>query len=218
MGIISVTTFLTVMSQYFDKSNPIVTTSSEKGPLILKYNLYRNMIFRPLALNLGINYHIGDHRRYVTIKAMIDNVVYDVSTHSYKIEPHLQFNYVPCNTLQDEVVRGFLDEVYPIEEFYKIFVCPDFRGIPDEFEHVDNLENLTYKWVSIHVFPCSNADSTECASAQELDFLRLDSPVVSKLLEPSNFKSPVKNFFVRRGVEIGPHVKKILHFDLKITK
>ena len=215
MGIVSITTFVIIMSQYFDKSGPIVTTSSEFESKVMQFNIYRQKLFSPIGMYVGTKYVQSGWDRYVTVKARVDKAFYNNATHEFVITPHLEFDFVPCDTINDEIVLGYIKEISPLEGFEKIFICPDFRGMPDEYTLLDDMESWNYKWISVHVYPCSKENPDECAPEAEIKALTVDIAPVSKLIEPSNFENPVKNFMVRRNVEVEPQLKKILKFDLK---
>ena len=56
LGLISIATFLVVMSQYFDRSSPVVTNSTESGSKVVKFDFYKEDLYPIVGLNLLGNY------------------------------------------------------------------------------------------------------------------------------------------------------------------
>ena len=215
MGIVSISTFVVVMSQYFNKTAPVVTTSSKIGPRRREFNLYKTMMFQPLAFSLGLTYISKDWSRYVTVKARIDYMDYSLPNQTIMLRGVKQFDFIPCEDVQDDFVKSYVKQISPLEGFDKIFMCPDFEEKEEEYTYLDDIDNLKYQLISVDVYPCSRPNPADCASEQELNAMIVDVSPMTKLLEPSDFENPVRNFSVRRYHELDIGLKKTVKFDMK---
>ena len=73
LGIISCILFVIIISQYFDTTDPTVTTSTEFNSGISKFNMYREELIMPVALMVGGKLLFGDQiRRFATLKAQVN--------------------------------------------------------------------------------------------------------------------------------------------------
>ena len=219
VGIVSIGAFAVIMSQYFDKSQPIVTTSSEKGPAKLEFNLYREMMFTPIGLYLGPNYITSNWERYVTVKARVRKLFLNESSYKMEITPFLEFDYIPCSQSTDPVVKEFMDLV-DIKKIglEKVYLCPDFRGKGDEFKVVDDFETHEFRVIYLNIYPCSLPNPADCATEKEILAMGVDILPVTKLIETADFENPIRNFMVKRFNEIEPTLNKNLKFDLRNSK
>ena len=219
MGIISIAAFVSVMSQYFDRSKPIVTTSSEKGPARLEFNLYREMLFSPIGLYKGQHYIRSNWERYVTIKAFVHKLVLNKTTHQMQVTPYLAFDYIPCSQSTDPTVRKFMDTAdISNADLDQVYLCPDFRGIGDEYKVIDDLEKLEFKVANLNIYPCSLPNPADCATEREIIDMGADILPVTKLIETADFDNPIRNFMVKRYNELDPTLFKNLKFDLRNSK
>ena len=218
LGIVTALTFVVVMSQYFDKTGPIVTTSSELGSRLMEFNLYDQLMFSPIAMYVGPAYVLKNWSNYVTVKARVDKSVYNTTTQIFQNSPYLEFDFIPCSESKDPKVIKFLDGLNDIEKILSIFICPDFRGMGQEYTAIDDFEKYQFRWINVHVYPCSLEDKEECASEEEIRKLTVDVTPLTKLLKTSDYKDPLRNFILRRYVEVEPSVKKIIKFDMRNSK
>ena len=219
MGIISVGAFYMVMSQYFDRSKPVVTTSSEIGSRTLEFNLYKEMLFTPVGIYLGTQYIRSDWDRYITVKAYVRNLVLNSTTYRMQITPFLEFDYIPCSQSTDPVVKEFMVTADTGNAgLENIYLCPDFKGKGDEFRVLDDLQTLEFKVAFLDIYPCSLPNPADCASEREIRSLGVDILPVTKLLETADYDDPIRNFVVKRYNELDPSLIKNLKFDLRNSK
>ena len=218
LGIVTALTFVVVMSQYFDKTGPIVTTSSELGSRLMEFNLYDQLMFSPMGMYVGPAYVQGNWSKYVTIKARVDRSVYNTTTQIFQTRPYLEFDFIPCSESKDPAVIKLLEGLNDVEKIISIFICPDFRGLGQEYTAIDDFEKYQFQWINVHVYPCSLENKEECASEEEIRQLTVDVNPITKLLKTSDYKDPLRNFILRRYVEVEPSVKKIVKFDMRNSK
>ena len=117
---------------------------------------------------------------------------------AFQISRFREWDYVVCSSLNDSKVAKYVHDINSQEGFDELVLCPDFKGQGKDFVVYDNNENYTYKWVSIRLYPCSLEDPTKCASAQEINHLASSYGYPYKLLEPSDFKNPMRSSPTRR--------------------
>ena len=218
MGAITLATFFVVMSQYFDKSSPVVTTSTELDDPKLSHNLYRERFFAPLAIVVGPKYIVENKERYVTIKARVDNAHYNIKTQDISFSLFKEWDFVPCDQLSDPFMKKYIKDIMPLDGFDKILLCPDFKGEEEDFTHLDDYIEFKHKWASIVVYPCSLPDQSQCAPAAEINQAQLTFTHVKKLLRTESFNDPVNDFVLRRDISFDTGLSKLVKFDVRSNK
>ena len=218
MCLITLATFCAVMSQYFDKSSPVVTTSTELDDPKLSHNLYKEQFFALLAVIVGPKYIVENKAKYVTIKARVDNAHFNIKTHDMSFSLYKEWDYVPCDQIDDPFIKQYIKDTLPLEGFEKILLCPDLKDEEEQFIHVDDYIEYKHKWASISVYPCSLEDSAECASPAEINQALLTFTHDNKLLRTESFKNPVKNFVLRRDISFDAGLTKFVKFDVRSNK
>ena len=218
LGLVSVVTFLVVMSQYFDKTAPVVTNSTEFSSKVNKFNLYEQEMYPIFGMFFIDQYLTQGHERFASIVAHVEKVFFDVNEQKFKMSWQKQFDYVPCRQINDTKMLNYIRKINSDPGFVNMLLCPDFRGEEHELEAIDDYETQNYRWVRISVYPCSLPDKTKCASAQELKFIRLDYGHLNKLLIPSDFNNPIQDFLVMRYIQMDPSLRKVIKIDMKHTK
>ena len=196
LTIISATTFVLVMSQYFDKTTPVVTTSSEIGPRLMKFNLYEQLMFSPITMYIGTTYIERNWSKYVTVRARVETSVFNLSTKRFEISPYREFDFIPCEQSRDLKVVEFLIGMNNDEGLRTILICPDFGAFGDDLTVIDDFGNLRFRWVNVHIYPCSLPNKQDCASEQEIRALTVDINPVFKMMKTSDYKNPIRNFMV----------------------
>ena len=219
MGVLSTSMFFIVMSQFFTKNSPVVMTSAEFGSKIATFNIYRENLYLVFALAIGpLRLDGSQIGRYATIKAEVVDVVDNFTTRMLETTPYRDFDFEICKFTTDKHILDHVKEVSPVPEFVNFLICPDFRGLGDDFVVYDNYENYTHKWVSIKVYPCSLEDKSRCAPVEEIARLRADYGYPLKILQPSEAEEPVKSAPVRRGTEIDPRSTKVVKEIVKLNR
>ena len=217
MGVVSVTTFVVVMSQYFNKDAPIVTTSEEIGQRIMKFNLYRENLFNPLNF-FNLNGMVKrDWNRLVTIKAIITEEKFNQAELIHDSVSSTTINYIPCSQIQDPKIKDFVARMGFPEAFSHIFLCPDLQNSPDLFTVVDNYDNLDGVTVRVYVFPCS-LPASQCAPYIEVKTLGINYMETKRMVEPSDFENPLREFMIRRRVFVDPKQEKYINLDMQHNK
>ena len=185
--------FLIITSQYFDTTDPVVTTSTEFKSEIFKFNLYEQDLLFPVALVVAGQLLFGDqHRRFATIKAQIHEYHYNNQTNNYVLNVLHDFDYIPCNRINDTAILKLIAQVNSLSaQMNDAALCPDFRGIPNEYQSFDNPFNSSYKVAVMKVYPCSLPDPRMCASELEVKYTQLMHARMEKLLVSSDKKNPV---------------------------
>ena len=173
LGIVSICTFIVVMSQYFDKTSPVVTNSTEFGSKITEFNLYQGQLYPVIGMFFLNKYISQNHARYLTIRAKVVTSIFDSKQHKYDYKLHKAFDYIPCNQIQDQTIIDYVKQLNNNEGFIDMLLCPDFKGEANEFSMVDNYVDYTFRWVMVEVYPCSLEDKTQCASAAEMKHMAL---------------------------------------------
>ena len=210
VSILSTACFLFIMSQYFNKNIPVVTTSTEFGSKVNEFNLYEEQLFTPVGLSAGSNpIPPAEMGKYVTFITNIDEVLYNFTTQRFDGGLETQVPFVPCSTITDERVKEVLVQVASLEELQKNLVCPDFSGKIQNYYIKSNVTTAhLYRTVGIKVYPCSLPDPSQCATPAEMAGLQIQYGTRSRLLVPDNYEEPVKDTFTVANTKI----------DIKVTK
>ena len=161
MAVLSTSMFFIVMSQFFTKNSPVVMTSAEFGSKIATFNIYQENLYLVFALALGpLRLDGSQIERYATIKAEVVDVVDNFTSRRLESTPFRDFDFEICKHTTDQHILKHVKEVSPVPEFVNFLICPNFRGMGDDFVVYDNYENFTHKWVSIKIYPCSLEDKS----------------------------------------------------------
>ena len=212
MGILSTAFFFIVMSQYFSKDAPVVMTSTESGSREMTYDLYEGNLYLPISVLLGPNaVPLNQINLYVTIKAFVDSftTVLTSSTPGFKITPFRSFDYKPCGEIDDPKIADHINAFSTLPGTGNVIACPDFKGLEKHYKAVSDYLTFMGKAVFIKVYPCSLPDPSECASAQEIQFLNLEYAYPVKLLKPSNFKNPLESIPRLVAIKIDRRTTKV---------
>ena len=203
--------FVLIGSQYFNTSDPVVTTSSEFNSGSVEFNLYQEELLMPLALTVGGRLIFGDAiKRYATIKAQIHHFWFNNKTKNYIFNTIHDFDYVPCGQIDDPVVKKVFKEINSIaEQITDAVLCPDLKNFQNAYISEENPKNSSYTVPVIKVYPCSLPDPNMCASAQELSFTNLVQARMNKLFVPANKDNPVS---------VMPRIIGDVRFDSTQTK
>ena len=204
-----------IMAQYFDRGSPVVTTSSEFGSKISKFNLYQENLYAHLAIGIGPKYLTEGMHRYITPKMRLERVIYHVSNQSFGGAVIHEFDYIPCREVTDPHMQDYIKQIVSLPGFEDILLCPDFKDFAQEFEIDDDRVTYMSKIANIRIYPCSLPDKSQCASAQEMSMLRIDYTSIKKLLVSSNFTNPVKGMLGRNFMLLDTSVTKSITYNVK---
>ena len=221
MGLLSTGFFFVVMSQFFNKETPIVMTSTESGSREAIFDLYQGDLYLPLGFLLGPKaIPARQINRYVTIKAFVDEAVFnpDSAEQLYNLTPRRYFSYKPCSLVKDPKITQYLELMSTLPGFKDLMSCPDFEGHHEDFVVSSNYVTYASNWTLIKIYPCSLPDPTQCASAAEINALKVEYGFPSKLLKPSDYKNPVESLPVRVRISIDPRSTKVIKEVVKRNK
>ena len=217
MGIVSVSFFVVVMSQYFNREAPMVTTSSEFAPNKVEFDLYRQLMFPAMNIFNDKGAVKNGWNRLITIKAVVTKEKYNETELTYKPISSAMFDYAPCKDLGDPQMSDYINRMRLKAGLSDSFLCPDLKNTPNLLTVMDDINNPESVSVKVHVLPCS-LPADQCAPSQEIRTLKINFMEVRKLLEPSDFEKPLRNFMLRRHVLVEPKLEKHVNFDLQHNK
>ena len=188
--------------------------SSEFGSNENTIDLYKESLYPIFGLTVGITGVTADKiSRYMTIKATIYTVEFksdNSSVSSFDWQPFREFDFVPCGLIQDPHMRSNVRQINDQKGFEWIVLCPDFKGQEKDFVVYENYNLNVFKWVNIMVYPCSLPDPNQCATAREIEAMRIDYGYPFKLLEPSDKKNPMRSSPMRKVTYVDRRSKKLL--------
>ena len=219
MSLISLSIFVVITSQYFLKNTPVVMTASEFGSKVASFKLYDEDLYILFTIAIGTNYlSEAQMKRFLTVKAQVVEAAFLPEELRFDIKPYREFDYVTCNNTKDPKILKMVRQIVPVSGFEEFTICPDFRGQEQDFVVYDNYENYTHRWSSIKFYPCSLPEPSQCASAEELKNLRVDTGFPFKLLETSDSENPLRSSPFRRSVRVDRRSRKALKEIVKLNK
>ena len=211
MGLLSTSMFFIVMSQFFSKDAPVVTTSIESGSRENSFNLYEGNLWSPLGFAVGPKVIPANQiSRYLTLKALVYKSEFKVTPDykGYQMTPLVSFDFKPCDEIDDPHIQAYIDSFVELPGFRKLMSCPDFRGLHKKFvasvEYITLINTCSY----VKIYPCSLPDPSQCASLAEISNLNIEYGYPSKLLKPADYENPVESLPVRILVRIDPRTTK----------
>ena len=216
MALFSGAAFMVIFSQFFDTDTPVVTSSLEFGEKVIEQNMFSQDIFTPIAIHAEENLPPAALvNKYFTIKIKLTVFERDPQTGRSGIRIKRTIDYVSCASIKDpEIVEKFL-RVLPSKEHLFLSICPDFRGIKDEFLVKVDPVNFSFHEVIMHIYPCSLPDSTQCASKAQVNqavliLYRLDKFVVS-----TDKEDPLRVNFDRNSIMMDTFNSKYRYMDVQ---
>ena len=220
VSFISIASFIFIMSQYFNRDSPVVTTSTEFGSKITQFNLYEEKLYSPMNLAQGpTTIHPSQTTRYMTLVANIDQVAFSFATNRFEGGLQKQVPFIPCDSVTDPKVKEVLFDIVPLESFQQIMLCPNFTGRAEDYYAKNNItREHIYRTISIKVYPCSLPDSSLCATPAEMVMLQIEFGRRRRLLVSSNFTNPVKDIIYKDEIRIDPKATKIFKHEIKKNK
>ena len=208
--------FIVIFSQFFETDTPMVTSSLEFGSKIVKENLFEQEIFLPIALFTQVGGLMGQRvEKFFTAKIKLIIFEKDPKTGRSGLKINRMVDYVRCSEIKDlEILEKFI-RILPDKSFLPGAICPDFRGIKQEFFVKTDPINFSFNEILLLIYPCSLPDSSECASKQEVNdailiFYRLDKFVVS-----TDKENPLRENFDRNNVRFDTFNTKYQYMDVK---
>ena len=220
ISLLSLATFVVILSQYFIKDSPVVTNSSEFGSQISQFNLYDENLFAPMGLGLGADQLVPGFLapKYTTVLAVIEETVFNNATQTMEVTSTQNIDFTPCIDLNDSKIENILMEMVPFEEFKILMMCPKFTGIRKHYFVKNDPNKDLQRTIKIKAFPCSIPDRAQCAGNAELAILRLDIGQRMKFVITSNYTDPERSWIPRSEVKMQTSTHKKVVYELKQNK
>ena len=212
VGLISTASFIFIMSQYFSRGDPVVTTSKELGPEIIDFNFYHERLFTVFGMATGpFSIKQEDLAKYITGVYTIDEVFFNKTSERLQKTRLGHVYLVPCpSIIGDLVVKEVLFKIAEGDDLQKILVCPDFSGMKEEFFiKRDTTRGHWFRTISLKVFPCSLPDPSQCMPGSRMVALQIQSGRRTRLLVPENYEDPVEDSYYVGNTKIDLSVTKI---------
>ena len=218
LAVITVIVFLVTFSQYFNKEIPVVTTSKEFTEVLHKTNLYDEELI-PLFVALSIDRFIEkDIFRFITPVASIQLIIFNETTQVFERKIVDQIKYSHCTNFDDAKYQAYRNKAFKQDVIKRASLCPNLTRIKEKGVVFGTLSDPQYQLVNFNIYPCSLPDKTQCASARELNFIRLSYLQTNKLLTSSNFDEPLRVIPLKSDVNIDTSVTKLMRFKISANK
>ena len=219
LGMITMSAFVLIFAQYFNKDSPVVTTSSGSLKGGSKFNFFAEGLINPISLTSSKGGLKLNYSRLVTIKAVVRSFRLNKSTSSLDQKLEHEFDFKPCGELEDSA--DLVEEAKTklrAPEMIGANLCPDLKAIREQFYASETQSGSEYRTISIIVYPCSLEDQTQCAGRDEVDSVLLTSSRLTKLLAPSNLTNPVSFATGEETVKLDSASTKFRSYELKRTR
>ena len=210
--------FLLVFMKFFDTQSPVVTNSVEFSPETLTYDLYGKAVLSPISVSLNSQFVQNNMNRYITVKAKLIHSKFNLQTDFIDTQVVKEFLYVPCSTISDPTTLEAVEEIIPDSNLKVTFLCPDFQKAGNNLTLTSDPRDSSTTTLEVRVFPCSLADTSQCAPASELEGLGINYLEVSNLVSPSNFKNPITQKSQFSSMLLDLKRAKSLSYGLKFKK
>ena len=217
MSFITISAFFLIFAQLFNTDSPVVTSSTELNPGVSEFNILEESLATPIGLSSGLNLitDANEVKRYMTLQVMVSRVDYSRELQSFVPQTPKLFNYIPCTEVKNHPqLNTLVDKIAEIEAYKNTLLCPDVAASANQLTTLTGTEDNSFQTVRLLVYPCSLADSTQCATAQELKKASINYIKVSKLLISSNFENPVELTTRQVPVRIDKSVVKTVKFGI----
>ena len=216
--ILSVAVLVLILSQYFDTSSPVVTTSRELSTEAQSINLYGKELFSWISLGQGGVFEPLKMNNYVTIQGQIVKKTFDPQTNSTKIDLSQKYNYIPCPEITED--RSVIDLTNKMIENadLRVVLCPHFKEVNNEVTLSYDPENLSSSYIIVKVYPCSLPNRNDCYPIERVFGTEVTFGEVSRLVSPSNYKNPVDFQWTALGQVIDVSRSKSFMYELKQNK
>ena len=208
-----------IFSQYFDKEAPVVTSTTEFNSNFTDFNLYEEELFPILSILIGNRaMPVSYAARFFTPKIQIEETYYNNQTKKFDYRLLHSFHYVPCSQIKDPKILNVLQKLNSAAiDAPDMGFCPDFRGSPEEFRAARNLNNSTYRYAMVRMYPCSLPDPSECASPLELAQAGIGYSTNDRLLKSSNYEEPITLSPEFRSFSIDISATKNREFEARLN-
>ena len=217
LGLVVLLSSVFILSQYFNKEAPIVTTSVEYHSNYTEFDLYEQELFAPVNILVGGTLIPAQGvTRYITAQIEMEEYSFNNQTKNYQLKTTHTYQYVPCDILKDRKVLDFIDKVNSVaSELRGYGLCPDFKSEIAKYRAVRNLSSSTYYSPKLSIYPCSLSDQSLCASAQELSYATISYASIEKLIVSSNFEKPVSRLPDTKRITVDLSLKKVRQLELR---
>ena len=210
MGIFSGAAFIVIFSQFFETDTPMVTSSLEFGSKIVKANLFEEEIFYPMVLaNDEDGFMSQKFDKYFTPKIIM--TVFDRSGRRIT----RMVDYVRCSDIQDPEILEKFKRILPEERFLPRAICPDFRGIKEDFFVKTDPINFSFNEILLHIYPCSLPDPTQCATKDQVNGANLIMYRLDKFVVSTDKENPLRENYDRNGMRFDTFNVKYKYMDVK---
>ena len=216
MALFSGAAFVVIFSQFFETDAPMVTSSLEFDSQIVKENLFEEEIFLPIAISTeGEGFQSQLFDKYFTVKIKMTIFERDPKTGRSGLRVSRMVDYVRCSDIKDQEIVDKFNKILPNQQFLDKTICPDFRGIKEEFFVKTDPVNYSFNEILLHIYPCSLPDPSQCATKKEVNgviviIYRLDKFVVS-----TDKENPLRENYDRNTIRLDTFNTKYKFMDVK---
>ena len=217
IGVITIVATAIIGSKYFDTSSPSITFSNEIGPEI-SHNMVKELMLPPITVYQEGSPLQTNISKMATIKAVSATYLFNPVTSYFKMISSTESDYVDCKELNDPYFNQMLEKIDNRNKFKNILKCPDFKGNYNLSDVLFDSKNILYKYLSLSVFPCSLDDPSQCATAAEINKMRVVVGNPKKTIDPSNYTHPYKTTVTTEEIPLNPLTIKVRKHTTRVTK
>ena len=221
IGVISLSTFLIIIAQYFRKVAPVVTTSKSYFDSATDINLYDGDLWTTINAASGpVFYRKSEILKYFTVTSEVKQIEYKRESSSIEEKIIKTIPYVSCEEMGDPKVLKHIKTSASFPRFQELIRCPDFNDPEAKKEMFINKDtaNNTERIYTIKIYPCSLEEPRSCANHSQLVPLIANFMKVERVIEATDFKNPLRSIQDKDSLRIDLSLSKKVIFQTWISK
>ena len=216
-------TFILSASQLFSDNTPVVNTTPEFIADEITMKLYDEDLVMPLMFKAGNKVISSSEElsKYFTVKVFASKIDYNETIRRFYYKYNYELPLIPCSQIgpKHSRITSLVDKLFKNSNSTKKYLfCPDLGDKAEFYKLSTGEETLARALTRIRFYPCSLPDSSECASAAELDNMELSIYSNHKVLDASDYEDPIKYSPKKHKLKVDRSTRKILkyYFDANI--
>ena len=221
MGVFSLFCFFVVMSQYFNRSSPEVNTSTEFFTKHTEFDMNKHNLLNPFSIFFGPSLVLQGIDKYLTIKANVYDIDYSTPDEGFKPTLVHQIDFQLCSQVTEPTLRNYLEKYSILPgggNVWNSTLCPALEQVPDAMKVSADGETFKFRVMSIHFYPCSLDDPTQCIPPPMFKFASLSYSLLDKFYEASDFKNPERSAQGRGDLRFDLGLTKYKQFGVKLNR
>ena len=215
---------INLLSKAFDNTNVEVSISTQYSEFFPRYDIIEAGFFPTLVVSVGgkdgLLISPDSLDRYITVEMETVEIRAPSTPGNLRNKAIRTIHFKPCSQIQDKYKEKYYHQQNSTRTFTEnLSLCPDFQGDYSNFFVSGNMINPPRNDIWLRIYPCTLADSTQCAPLQEIALMGILITLPKVNFEPANYDNPYvilpDSTF---QVLIQPSTYKVYQMSFKNTK